>query len=250
MAASLGTTKPLDWRGIALVAALVALTALAWIDLALMAADPDSMASPRAWTPGYAAAMLAMWAIMMAAMMVPSAAPTILLFAALRRHAGRGSAMPTALFVAGYLAAWTAFSAAATLVQWLLATSSLLSPAMASESPRLAGALLVAAGAYQFSGTKHACLTACRAPARFLVEHHREGLAGAFAMGVEHGAYCIGCCAVLMALLFAFGVMNLAWVLALSALVLVEKVFPAGPWFARATGVALAAAGVAFLLIN
>jgi len=249
MAASVDTAGRLDRRTMALAAALAALTALAWLDLAWMASDPASMAGPLEWSPGYAAAMLAMWAIMMAAMMVPSAAPTILLFDALRRH-GRGSVVATACFVAGYLVAWTAFSAGATLAQWLLATSSLLSSAMASESPRLAGALLIAAGAYQFSGLKQACLAECRAPARFLVERRREGFAGAFAMGAAHGAYCVGCCAVLMALLFAFGVMNLAWVLALSALVLVEKLFPAGPRFSRATGLILAVTGLAFLFIN
>ena len=246
--ASTLAARSLDRRTIAVLAALAILTAIAWADLAWMAADPASMASPGAWTWGYGLAMLAMWAVMMAAMMVPSAAPAILLFAALRRHAGRNSAGAVALFTLGYVLAWTAFSVLATLAQWALATNALLSEAMASEDARLAGALFVAAGVYQFSALKRACLGECRAPARFLVERRREGALGPVVMGIEHGARCIGCCGPLMALLFAFGVMNLAWVLALSAFVIVEKLLPAGRAFARAGGAAMIAIGVIFWL--
>lgn len=229
-----------------MLGALAVLTALAWIDLAWMAADPESMASPRAWSPGYAAAMLAMWAVMMAAMMVPSAMPAIRLFAALRGQ-GPSGGRSTALFAAGYLVAWTGFSVAATAAQWALASTSLLTAAMASDDPRLCGALFLAAGLYQFAPIKDACLGQCRSPARFLVERRRDGLAGALAMGAEHGLHCIGCCAALMALLFAFGVMNLLWVAALSAYVLAEKVLARGRGFGRASGVAMLAIGVVFL---
>jgi len=246
MSASAASARPLDRSTLAVLAALAVLTALAWADLAWMAADPDSMASPPAWTPGYAAAMLVMWAVMMAAMMVPSAMPTIRLFAALRGQRPAG-ARSTALFAAGYLVAWTGFSVAATAAQWALASTALLSAAMASEGPRLCGALFLAAGLYQFSPLKRACLAQCRSPARFLVERHREGLDGALAMGIEHGMHCIGCCAALMALLFAFGVMNLLWVAALSAYVLAEKVLARGRGFARASGAAMLAVGVLFL---
>jgi predicted metal-binding membrane protein len=245
MAASVHTARLLDRRRIAVAAALAAVTALAWADLGWMAADPAAMADPGAWSLGYAAAMLAMWAIMMAAMMVPSAAPTILLFASLRRPAA--SAVPIAFFVAGYLVAWTGFSVAATAAQWALASTSLLSSAMASDGPRLCGALFAVAGLYQFSPLKDACLSHCRSPARFLVERRREGLGGAFVMGAEHGLYCIGCCAPLMALLFAFGVMNLLWIAALSAYVLAEKMLPRGRGLARAAGAAMLAIGIAFL---
>ncbi|HXF77274.1 MAG TPA: DUF2182 domain-containing protein [Usitatibacter sp.] len=238
-----------DRRTVAVLVAIAAFTAIAWADLAWMAGEPAAMASPSTWTAGYAAAMLAMWAVMMAAMMVPGAAPAIFLFAALRRHGGGSAARDTALFVTGYVLAWTAFSAGATAAQWALASTSLLDRAMAAEGPRLAGALFVAAGLYQFSPWKRACLGHCRSPERFLVEHRRDGAWGSLAMGLEHGAWCVGCCAPLMALLFAFGVMNLLWVLALSAFVIAEKLLPRGRAFGRISGGALAGAGIAFLLI-
>lgn len=240
--------RPFDRRMLAVLGALGALTTLAWIDLAWMAADPAGMASPGAWTWGYGLAMFAMWAVMMAGMMVPSAAPAIYLFAALRRHAGRSAAVPVTLFTLGYVLAWSAFSAAATLAQWALATGSLLGDAMASTDARLVGTLFLAAGLYQFSAVKSACLTQCREPTRFIVERRRDGALGPLAMGLVHGAFCIGCCGALMALLFAFGVMNLAWVLALSAFVIAEKLFPAGRAIARAGGIAMIAIGVIFWL--
>lgn len=246
MAATPAEPIPLPRRPRALVAALVALTAIAWLGLAWMAADADGMVAPANWSVGYWAAMFAMWAIMMAAMMVPSAAPTILLFAALRRHAGSPIGA-TASFGAGYLLAWTGFSAIATAAQWALDSTALISPAMASEGPRLSGALFLAAGLYQLAPFKDACLAQCRDPARFLVERARPGIPGALLMGVEHGAHCIGCCAALMALLFAFGVMNLMWVAALSAFVVAEKLLRRGRAFGRISGVVLAAAGIAFL---
>ena len=249
MSANASTIAPLDRRTLGVLAAIGALTAIAWADLAWMAADPSMMAAPPAWTAGYAAAMFAMWAVMMAAMMVPSAAPAILLFAALRRHAGNAAARDTAFFVTGYVVAWSAFSAAATAAQWALASSSLLDGAMAADAPQLAGALFVLAGIYQFSAFKDSCLAHCRGPAHFLVERRRDGPRGALAMGLEHGAHCVGCCAAVMALLFAFGVMNLLWVLALSAFVLAEKFLPRGRAFSRLSGGALAGAGIAFLLL-
>ena len=241
--------RPFERRTLAVFAALAALTALAWVDLAWMAADPAGMASPGTWTWGYGLAMFAMWAVMMAAMMVPSAAPAIFLFAALRRHAGRPADLAVALFTLGYVLAWTAFSVAATLAQWALATGGLLGEAMASADARLVGLLFVAAGLYQFSASKAACLAQCREPTRFIVERRRDGPLGPLAMGLEHGTYCIGCCGALMALLFAFGVMNLAWVLALSAFVVAEKLFPAGRAIARAGGIAMIAIGIIFFLV-
>lgn len=249
MAASAATATHLDRRSLAVLAATAALTAIAWVDLAWMAADPSMRAAPPTWTAGYAIAMLAMWAVMMAAMMVPSAAPTIFLFAALRRHGGGPAARDTAFFVAGYVLAWSAFSAAATAAQWALASTSLLDDAMAAATPKLAGALLLVAGLYQFSRFKDACLSHCRTPAHFLVERRRGGPWGSLAMGAEHGAYCVGCCGALMALLFAFGVMNLLWVVALSAFVIAEKLLPRGRIFGRISGGALAGAGIAFLLL-
>ncbi|HEX4331111.1 MAG TPA: DUF2182 domain-containing protein [Usitatibacter sp.] len=249
MATPAATITGFDRRTIAVLAAVAALTAIAWADLVWMAGEPAMLAAPPVWSAGYAIAMLAMWAVMMAAMMVPSAAPTIFLFAALRRHGGGSASRDTALFVAGYVLAWTAFSVGATAAQWALVSTSLLDPSMAAAGPRLAGALFVAAGLYQFSTLKHACLGHCRSPEQFLVEHRRGGAWGSLVMGLLHGAWCVGCCAPLMALLFAFGVMNLLWVLALSAFVIAEKLLPPGRTFGRISGGALAGAGIAFLLL-
>lgn len=233
------------------LAALCAVALLAWADLAWMAIDMGEAPATAgtAWSAGYFAAMFAMWTVMMVAMMVPSAAPAILLFAALRSHTRSGTVAATLVFASGYLAAWTAFSLAATAAQWVLAGAALLTPEMESRTALMAALLFAAAGLYQFSPLKHACLAKCRSPAQFLVDRHRPGRWGAFRMGIEHGAYCIGCCWALMALLFAFGVMNLLWVAALAAYVLAEKVVPAGRRLAAVGGAGMLALGM-LLLIN
>jgi predicted metal-binding membrane protein len=234
--------------------ALAALIALSWAYLLAdarmnMAGVDMPMVRPE-WTPGYFGVMFAMWALMMVAMMLPSAAPIILLHLKIgRQREGRGGApLATGLFVLGYVAIWTAFSLAATATQWALNEAALLSPMMEVASRALAGALFVAAGIYQLTPLKQACLRRCRSPLEFVMTHWREGGAGAFAMGVRHGAYCLGCCWVLMLLLFAGGVMNLVWIAALAAFVLVEKVVPRGLWLARAAGVALLAWGCVLFL--
>jgi predicted metal-binding membrane protein len=192
-----------------------------------------------------------MWLVMMAAMMLPSATPAILLYGTLvRQHAARGSALPAVwLFVGGYLLAWSAFSLAAALLQALLHHAALLDPMMASSSRPLSAALLAAAGVYQLSPLKERCLGKCRAPLPFFLTHWRAGNAGALRMGMRHGLYCVGCCAMLMLLLFAVGVMNLAWVATIAALVLVEKLLPAGRVTARAAGAVLLALAAAALLL-
>jgi predicted metal-binding membrane protein len=194
------------------------------------------MTSPAAWTPAYAAMVFAMWAVMMVAMMLPSASPTILLYS---RVAGP---YPGA-FAAGYVAAWTVFSAAATLAQWGLERAGWLSGAMASTSAALTGALLVAAGAYQLTPLKGACLAHCRSPFEFLLGRWRPGARGAFAMGAEHGLYCVGCCWALMLILFAGGVMNLVTIAALALYVLIEKLAERGAHIARAAAYLLIGAG-------
>jgi predicted metal-binding membrane protein len=195
--------------------------------------------------------LLAMWWIMMIGMMLPSAAPMILTFAAINR--GRRSRAqpytPTVLFMSGYLLAWGGFSIAATLVQWALERVSLLAPmAMKTTSPLLGGVLFIAAGLYQFTPLKRVCLTSCRSPFDFVVNHWRDGAGGALHMGFAHGLYCLGCCWILMALLFAVGAMNLVWVAALTVVVLVEKLFPAGDWIGRIGGLLLIAWGVRLLI--
>jgi predicted metal-binding membrane protein len=227
--------------------ALCTLTAIAWVDLAYMAREMGAPAIPVHWSPGYFAAMFAMWAVMMVGMMIPSAAPAILLVSALRRSTADGL-RATTLFAMGYLIAWIGFSLLATTMQWALAEASLLSPMMTSEGPQLGGSIFIAAGLYQFSPLKRACLSKCRSPAQFLVDHWRDGRSGPLVVGIEHGAYCVGCCWAVMALLFVFGVMNLLWVAALAAFVLVEKLVASGPRIGAWTGIVML--GMGLLLLN
>lgn len=197
------------------------------------------------WTAADVGFTFAMWVVMMVGMMTGSAAPVLLLFA--RGRAGRGErdgVLPVLWFASGYLAAWVGFSAAAALLQWALHHAVLLSPMMATSSPRLGGAILIAAGVYQLTPFKGACLIHCRSPLGFLMGHWRDGSAGAFRMGLRHGVYCVGCCWALMGVLFVVGVMNLVWVAALTALVLIEKIGPAGLAVARVAGVVMIAMGV------
>lgn len=215
--------------------------------------DMGGMAMPMSsgpWTASHALVMLAMWTVMMTAMMLPSASPMILLFATIaraKRARGR-SGGSTAVFVLGYLVVWSAFSVLAVLLQFALEKAELLSPMMEATHAAFAAAVLIAAGVYQWTPLKHACLSRCRSPLDFVMQHWREGQGGAFRMGVLHGAYCVGCCWLLMLVLFVGGVMNLVWVLALAALVLVEKLVPAGDWIGRLAGAGMIGWGGLLLL--
>jgi len=208
---------------------------------------------PASWSVGGWALIVAMWWTMMIAMMTPSAAPTILLYARVHRHAaGQEAAQklaPTGAFAAGYLLIWLGFAIAAAVLHWALERAGLVSAMMGSESRWLSASVLIAAGLYQLSPLKGLCLAHCRAPASFLSQHWRPGAVGAVRLGAMHGAYCIGCCWVLMALLFVGGVMNLVWIAALAVLVLTEKFAPRGEWLGRMVGVALVAWGVATLFV-
>ena len=190
--------------------------------------------------------LFVMWAVMMVAMMAPSAAPMILAFIGLnhRRRITARPLVPVGIFVLGYFAVWTAFSAVAALAQWWLHKAALLSPAMATTSPFLSGGLLIAAGVFQWTPLKHACLKSCRSPLSFLMSEWRNGARGAFVMGLRHGSYCLGCCWMLMALLFVAGVMNLFWVALIAFLVMLEKMTVRGELLSRATGAVLVIAGV------
>jgi predicted metal-binding membrane protein len=203
------------------------------------------------WTPGYAVLMFFMWWIMMMAMMLPSAAPMILLFAMVNRKQREKGApyVATGIFAAGYVLVWGAFSLVAVGAQWGLERSGLLSATMASTSAMLGAGLLIAAGIYQLTPLKHACLRHCRSPIFFITHHWRPGNPGALRMGLEHGAFCTGCCWFLMALLFYGGVMNLYWIVGLALFVLLEKTIPAGHWLGRITGVLLIAWGGALMLV-
>lgn len=205
-----------------------------------------AVATPVDWTPGYALAMVVMWWVMMLAMMLPSAAPVILLHAKI--SAAEGGAVDSFAFVSGYAIAWCGFSICAATLQWLFEHVGVLSPHRMSTSSNLfAAAVLIYAGVFQLSSLKRACLTHCQGPLAFLTHHWKPGAWGALHMGLHHGAYCLGCCAGLMAILFFGGIMNLYWIIGVALLVLVEKVLPAGPRLTWYTGPLLIIWGVSFL---
>jgi predicted metal-binding membrane protein len=202
-----------------------------------------------AWTVGYAALIFSMWIIMMAAMMLPSAAPAILLVIALKKQQGDDhAARSSGLFALGYLAVWAGFSLIATGLQWGLDRAGLLSETMASGTAVLAASLLIAAGVYQWTPWKQACLRHCRSPFDFLTRYWRRGVFGPTRAGVWHGAFCLGCCWMLMALLFVGGLMNILWIAGLALLVLVEKLAPVGPRVSQLTGLVLIGWGVLVLV--
>ncbi len=211
----------------------------------------SAMAMPARWDLEYAAMMVSMWWLMMIAMMVPSAAPMILLYAAVaRRQREKGSdvLLPTGLFAWGYIAVWGFFSVIAAALQWGFEAAGILSPMMMTPTSLLfAAAMLVAAGLYQLTPAKQACLSHCRGPIQFLMSHWRPGRWGAVRMGVVHGLYCLGCCWALMALLFVGGVMNLYWIGGLATIILLEKTIPAGDVFGKVTGGLLMLWGSTFI---
>lgn len=233
------------------LAAVVALAGASWAYIAYLAWEMEqmgmAMAMPmvRAWSAVDLLLLWVMWAVMMVAMMLPSAAPMILLFTSIqRRRRDRADAyVPAGVFMLGYIVVWAVYSALATLLQWGLHAAALLSPMMAGTSALLGGALVIGAGVYQFTPLKDTCLSACRSPMGFLSTEWREGTRGALVMGLRHGVFCVGCCWLLMALLFVAGVMNLLWVAAIAVFVLVEKLAPVGRWAGRIGGAALVAAG-------
>jgi predicted metal-binding membrane protein len=239
---------------IIVLSGLALITALSWAYGASLASDMQNMemgaemAMPwmRAWDVADFALTFVMWAVMMVAMMTPSAAPMILMFAGVnrKRRKQEHSYVPTSVFLLGYLIVWAGFSVLATTAQWGLHAVSLLSPMMASTSPVFGGVLLLAAGIYQWTPLKHVCLSKCRSPLGFVLNEWREGRWRALLMGLKHGVYCTGCCWSLMALLLVAGVMNLLWVAAIAGFVLLEKVAPAGDRLGRVAGVVLVGWGV------
>ncbi len=206
--------------------------------------------APAVWSEGYAALMLVMWWLMMVGMMLPSAAPMILLFAAVSRERQRSGtdAGPVAAFCIGYLLVWGLFGVGAVALQWALDRVALLSPEMVTSSVAVGATLLVGAGIWQFTGAKDSCLRKCRSPIQFLAQHWRPGARGALRMGITHGIYCVGCCWVLMLLLFYGGVMNVYWIAGLAMFVLIEKAIPAGRWLGKMAGAALIGWGATLML--
>lgn len=243
----------------AVVAALCGMIVMSWAyliyqDWAMRHMDIVEMAMPGmgAWGVSDLLLVFAMWSIMMVAMMLPAAMPMVMLFAMAnrQRQAQRGSVVPAWIFVAGYLTIWTGFSALATLGQWGLHAASMLSPMILKTTPFVGGILLIFAGVYQWTPLKHACLAHCRSPLGFIMNHWRDGGRGGFLMGLRHGLYCLGCCWLLMTLLFVAGAMNLIWIAALSVFVLLEKTSRGGLWIARGAGLAFLAWGCWLLFSN
>ena len=227
--------------------ALLCTIVLGWVFLAWAVVDMTHplaqlvMPMDAAWSAANVVAVFVMWTIMMMAMMLPSAAPMILTFTTLCRR--KDQVHRPWIFIAAYLTIWAAFSATATALQWGLQTSGLITPMSSSRSVWLTGILLLVAGAVQFTPLKEVCLRHCRTPMGFLLTEWRDGEVGAWWMGVKHGLLCLGCCWALMGLLFVAGVMNLAWVAALTAAIVIEKLHPAGVGIGKLLGGLLIVAG-------
>ena len=234
--ASLALGSPARRDRIVLWGGIVVISTLAWIYLFIMPMGGSS------WLLDFTL-MFAMWAVMMVAMMLPSAAPMLDVYARIASAREGSHPYHVWMFTAGYFAAWTGFSLAVTALQYTLQNVAIVSNGMRT-GPVAGGVILALAGIYQLTPLKNACLKSCRSPIGFFMTSWRDGARGAFAMGLEHGAFCLGCCSMLMALLFVAGVMNLAWVAAISVLVLVEKAAPYGRAIAFASGIAMIAAGI------
>ena len=239
-----------------LLVLLVLLPLVSWMWIVVMARDmygPMTAASAwmmtATWDVPHLLLLWGMWAVMMAGMMLPSASPMLLLYGVVaRRSAQATAAHHIYALAAGYLMVWTVFSLGATALQRGLAALLLVSPMMEPTNPAVGATLLFLAGVYQLTPFKHACLRTCQSPLGFLMSRWRTGFSGAFGMGLEHGAYCVGCCWALMLLLFAGGVMNLTVIAALTAFVAFEKLAPFGMHSARISGVFLMAAGLWMLV--
>lgn len=241
---------PLDRDRTILLSGCLAVTGIAWAAMVRLTAPMTGGHSMHAaGSVGDAGALFAMWAVMMVAMMLPSTLPFVLAFSQeqRRRRAQQGTVVPASFFVAGYLAVWVAFSAGCAVVQEFLHGRALLSAAMTSTSFVFSGGLLLAAGVYQWTPMKNACLHHCRTPFGFLLGEWREGTSGAVRMGADHGLFCVGCCWMLMLLPFAAGVMDLRWMAGITVLLMLEKAAPGGEWVSRVAGAVLAAAGLGVL---
>jgi predicted metal-binding membrane protein len=256
--------SPLVWQQRVVLATLLGLAAVAWTVVIWQAGrggmamgdQQGGMAMGERSTLDLTAGMsgglfLAMWVAMMAAMMFPTAAPMVLMFA--RVHAGkrrrRQSFVPTWVFTGAYLALWTAFGAVAYLLATAASAQLRQSGWLADNAARIGAVAIVLAGVYQLTPLKRVCLRHCRSPLAFVTQHWREGRAGSFLMGLRHGLYCLGCCWLLFVLLFPIGIMNVAAMLLVTALVFAEKVLPAGERTARFAAAALIGYGALVLAL-
>jgi len=259
-----GVTGAVRLDRIVVAGLLLLVIALAWAFTVMQARQMDAMDAAMwrdmnmsmngmepSWTPLDVLLVFVMWSAMMAAMMVPGAAPMIAAFATINRRRRERNApyVPTAVFLLGYLVVWSGFSAVATLLQYLLQKAELLTTMVQSGSYIFSAALFLAAGLYQFSPLKERCLAYCRSPDGFILSEWRDGTLGAAVMGLRHGLFCLGCCAGLMVLLFAVAVMDLRWVAALTVLVTAEKLLPGAKLWRTAIGAALIAIGCGFVFV-
>lgn len=240
---------PLDRDRTILLGGSLTVSGIAWLAMVRLSMGmtmPDGHAMLMEKDAG---TLFAMWAVMMVAMMLPSTLPFVFAFSReqRRRQARQGTVVPAAFFVAGYLAVWVAFSAGSAALQEFLHSRALLSATMASTSFVFSACLLMAAGVYQWTPMKDACLHHCRTPFAFLLGEWHEGKSGAVRMGAEHGVFCVGCCWMLMLLPFAAGVMDLRWMAGIAVLLMLEKAAPGGEWVSRIAGAVLAAAGAGVL---
>ncbi|MDI1231963.1 MAG: DUF2182 domain-containing protein [Methylobacter sp.] len=203
---------------------------------------------PLAWRFTDFALVYFMWAVMMAAMMLPSAIPMILAFARVCRQRNKISHKLTYLFISAYLGIWLLFSSALTLLQWQMHGLAWLSPMMENQNSILAAGILFLAGFYQFMPIKNACLIHCKTPMGFLLNEWQDGAAGAFNMGLKHGVNCLGCCWAQMLIMFAVGVMNLLGMALITLLVILEKSMPLeSKLICKTVGVAFLAWGIVLL---
>ena len=242
-----------------IISALFIISLLAWLyiiylyrQMTVMNMDALFFAMPMtpSWTMTDFTLLFLMWLVMMIAMMTPAVAPLILIFATVNRQRKQQNRpfVNTAYLMTGYFLVWAAFSLAATSLQWLLQQISLLNPEMKTTSKILGSVILMATGIFQFTTLKHSCLQYCRTPIEFVHRHWKEGKQGALRMGIQNGFYCLGCCWMLMVLLFVAGIMNLLWVAVIALFVLIEKISSRTKWISYVAGVVLILYGVLFLI--
>jgi predicted metal-binding membrane protein len=248
----------LEYNRLVILASLAGLTIVAWAYLLADSAKMKDVAgimpsemvrTSVVWSAEKLAMTFLMWSIMMVGMMLPSAAPAILLFSRMARSRTSvlGRVATTPVFVSGYLAIWTTFSLVATVLQIWMEQIRLLTPMLASASTDMTGGLLIMAGLYQWMPAKYACLEHCRSPLQHFLFHWKSGLSGAFRMGAEHGLFCLGCCWAVMLLLFIAGVMNLLWVATIAGFVLMEKLLPKGHMIGRLGGATMSLVGLWYI---
>ncbi|MFV1998594.1 MAG: DUF2182 domain-containing protein [Acidiferrobacterales bacterium] len=245
-----------QWDQYLIATSLVTLVALAWAYLLVldinMRGMPNMVSGIHPWTPADFVMMFMMWSVMMFAMMIPSAMRSVLVFARIHTTGEHQDPVvtPALVFAFGYIVIWILFSSLATTLQWVLEMAALLSPMMVVASGSLGAALLIAAGIYQLTPLKNSCLKHCQSPAMFMAAHYKKGMRGAFQLGLTHGVYCLGCCWLLMGLLFVGGVMNLIWILAISLFVLAEKLLPPKIRSTSITSLVMIAVGSVYLVAS